>query len=198
MTNEILIKGGHGGRIEVRKGQLLEIVNVKGEQICDFFAFNFDDVSEYLSPSHCRAKLNSIVPKIGDVLVTRLYNPIFEIVEDTVGRHDMIFAPCDPARYLQGFGVTDHRSCRTNLAEVMADKNIPYAYLPDPINFFQNTPVMPDGTIEYGRSSLAKAGDKVVLRAHMDAIAVGSACAMDLVPLNGAQLTDIRFVVRDE
>lgn len=198
MTNEILIKGGHGGRIEVRKGQLLEIVNVKGEQICDFFAFNFDDVSEYLSPSHCRAKLNSIVPKIGDVLVTRLYNPIFEIVEDTVGRHDMIFAPCDPARYLQGFGVTDHRSCRTNLAEVMADKNIPYAYLPDPINFFQNTPVMPDGTIEYGRSSLAKAGDKVVLRAHMDAIAVGSACAMDLVPLNGEHLTDIRFVVCDE
>ena len=198
MTNEILIKGGYGGRIEVRKGQLLEIVNVEGEQICDFFAFNFDDVSEYLSPSHCRAQLNSVVPKIGDVLVTRLYNPIFEIVEDTVGRHDMTFAPCDPARYLQGFGVTDHRSCRTNLAEVMADKNIPYAYLPDPINFFQNTPVMPDGTIEYGESSLAKAGDKVVLRAHMDAIAVGSACAMDLVPLNGEQLTDIRFVVCDE
>ena len=79
----------------------------------------------------------------------------------------------------------------------MADKNIPYAYLPDPINFFQNTPVMPDGTIEYGESSLAKAGDKVALRAHMDAIAVGSACAMDLVPMNGEQLTDIRFVVCD-
>ena len=31
MTNEILIKGGYGGRIEVRKGQLLEIVNVEGE-----------------------------------------------------------------------------------------------------------------------------------------------------------------------
>ena len=198
MTNEILIKGGYGARVEVRKGQLLEIVNVEGEQICDFFAFNFDDVSEYLSPSHCRARLNSVVPKIGDVLVTRLYNPIFEIVEDTVGRHDIIFAPCDPVRYLQGFGVTDHRSCRTNLAEVMADKNIPYAYLPDPINFFQNTPVVPDGTIEYGESSLAKAGDKVVLRAHMDAIVVGSACAMDLVPLNGEQLTDIRFVVCDE
>jgi uncharacterized protein YcgI (DUF1989 family) len=197
MTNEILIPGGHGGRIEVGNGQLLEIINVGGEQICDFFAFNVDDVSEYLSPSHCRARLRTVVPKIGDVLVTRLHNPIFEIVEDTVGRHDMTFPPCDPVRYLQGFGVSDHRSCRTNLAEVMADKNIPYAYLPDPINFFQNTPVMADGSIEYGEPSLAKAGDKVVLRAHMDTIAVGSACPMDLVPMNGERLTDIRFVVRD-
>ena len=57
---------------------------------------------------------------------------------------------------------------------------------------------MPDGTIEYGEVSLAKAGDKVVLCAHMDAIAVGSACAMPLVPLNGEQLTEIRFDVCDE
>ena len=197
MSTEILIKGGYGGRIEVAKGQLLEIINVEGAQICDFFAFNSEDVREQLSTSHCRAGLRTVVPKVGDILVTRLYNPIFEIVEDTVGRHDMTFPPCDPARYLKGFGVTDHRSCRTNLAEVMADKNIPYEYLPDPINFFQNTPVMPDGRIEYGEPSWAKAGDKVVLRAHMDAIAAGSACPMDLVPMNGEQLTDIRFVVRD-
>jgi len=37
----------------------------------------------------------------------------------------------------------------------------------------------------------------VLLRDEMDAIAVGSACAMDLVPMNGEQLTDIRFVVYD-
>ena len=135
--------------------------------------------------------------QVGHILVTQLYNAIFEVVEDTVGRHDMTFPPCDPIRYLQGFGIDDHRSCRTNLAEVMADKNIPYRYLPDPINFFQNTPVSEGGKIEYGEPSLAKAGDKVVLRAHMNAIAAGSACPMDLVPMNGEKLTDILFVVRD-
>jgi len=45
---------------------------------------------------------------------------------------------------------------------------------------------------------LAKAGDKVVLRAHMDEIAVGFPCAMNLVPLNGEQLTEICFVVYNE
>ncbi len=197
MTNEVLIKGGHGGRIAVAKDQILEIVNVEGEQICDFFAFNAEDLSDHLSPAHCRAALRSVALKVGDVLVTRLYNPIFEILEDSVGRHDIIFPPCDPMRYLRGFGVAEHRSCRTNLAEVMADKNLPYECLPDPINLFQNTPVMPDGSIAYGEPSLAKAGDKVVLRAVMDVIAVGSACPMDLVPINGERLTDIRFVVRD-
>jgi uncharacterized protein len=197
MTSEILIKGGHGGRIAVKQGQLLEVTNVDGQQICDFFAFNAQDVSEHLSPAHCRAKLRRVVLKVGDALVSQYYNPVFEIIEDTVGCHDMTFPPCDPARYLQGFGLMDHRSCRMNLAEAMAEHKIPYPYLPDPINLFQNTPVLADGRIGYGEPSLAKRGDKVVLRACMDVIAVGSACPMDLVPMNGERLTDIRFRVRE-
>lgn len=198
MASEVLIKGGYGGRIDVKKGRLLEVINVDGQQICDFFAFNAHDPTERLSPAHCRARLRRVVLKVGDALVTQYYNPIFELVEDTVGLHDMTFPPCDPARYLQGFGLTDHRSCRMNLAEMMADHKIPYPYLPDPINLFQNTPVFPDGRIGYGEPSRAKRGDKVVLRASMDVIAVGSACPMDLVPMNGDRLTDIRFRVRDE
>lgn len=88
--NSVLIKGGHGGRIEVGKGQLLEILNVEGEQICDFFAFRLDDVSETLSPSHTRSELRRIVLRVGDVLVSRYRNPILEIVEDTCRRHDLL------------------------------------------------------------------------------------------------------------
>ena len=197
MPDEVLIKAAHGGRIAVKQGQVLEVVNVEGEQICDFFAFNAADVTEYLSTSHCRARLRRVVLNVGDVLVTRLYNSMFEIVEDDVGSHDMCYPPCDPVRYLQGFGIENHRSCRTNLAETIADFDIPYAYLPDPVNFFQNTPILPDGKFDYGEPSRAKAGDRIVLRALMDVIAVGSACPMDLVPMNGDRLTDIRFVVHD-
>ena len=196
MSSEIVIKGGHGGRIDVDAGQLLEIVNVDGEQICDFFAFNRNDIREHLSPAHCRAQLLRVTLAVGDSLVSVERRPMFEIVEDTVGCHDIIFAACDPQRYLIGFGVADHRSCRANLAEAMAEYDIPFNYLPDPINFFQNTPVEAGGAIGYGGVSIARAGDKVVLRALMDVIAVGSACAMDLTGINGERLTDIKFVVR--
>lgn len=192
--HSVLIKGGYGGRIEVGKGQLLEILNVEGEQICDFFAFRLDDVSETLSPSHTRSELRRIVLKVGDTLVSRNRNPMIEIVEDTCGRHDITFPPCDPVRYERGFGLRNHRSCRTNLAEVVADLGIPYAYLPEPVNWFQNMPVTVDGTIQRLNSS-AVAGDKVVLRALQPLLAVGSACPM--IGVNGDHPTDIRFTVRN-
>ena len=192
---EVLIKGGYGGRIEVGSGSMLEIVNVDGQQICDFFAFNAHDLDEVLSPGHIRSVLGRIVLKRGDVLVSRYRRPMLEIVEDTCGQHDIVFPPCDPEVYVQRFGLHRHRSCRTNLAEVMADKNIPYAYLPDPVNFFQNTPVASDGSIAR-LTSAAKPGDKVVLRALQDMLVAGSACPM-IGGMNGDRSTDIRFVVHD-
>jgi uncharacterized protein YcgI (DUF1989 family) len=47
---QVLIKGGYGGRIDVAEGEILEIFNVEGQQICDFFAFNASDPTEFLSP----------------------------------------------------------------------------------------------------------------------------------------------------
>ena len=54
-----------------------------------------------------------------------------------------------------------------------------------------------DGTYGDMLPSPAKAGDRIVLRACMDTIAVGSACPFDMLPLNGDRLTDILFAVRD-
>jgi uncharacterized protein len=174
---ELLIKAEHGGRIEVAKGQILEVINVEGQQICDFFAFNAADLTEALSPSHIRSALGRITLKVGDRLMSRYRRPMFEILDDTCGVHDIVIPPCDPEIYVQRFGIEGHRSCRTNLAEVMADKNIPYAYLPDPVNLFQNTPIAADGTVQRNVSP-ARPGDKVVLRALLDVFAVGSACPM--------------------
>ena len=145
MARQIIVKGGHGGRLDVDAGQSLEILNLQGRQICDFFAFVRGDVAEFLSPAHTRAELMKISLARGDRLASVRRRPMFEIVEDTVGCHDLIFPACDPARYRLGFGLEDHRSCRANLAEAMAEHGIAFEHLPDPINFFQNTPVRPDG-----------------------------------------------------
>ena len=194
---EILVKGGYWGRIDVSAGERLEIVNVEGSQICDFFAFRAGDTGEFLSPAHTRGELMRLTLGAGDLLVSVRRAPMFEIVEDTVGSHDMIFPACDPPRYRLGFGLDDHRSCRANLAEAMADRGIAYEHLPDPINFFQNTPAGADGAIAYGRASAAGPGDKVVLEALVDVIAVASACPMDLTGINGERLSDIRLAVRE-
>src|SRR5262245_40497149 len=152
---ELLIKAEHGGRINVKKSELLEIVNVRGQQICDFFAFNAEDLAEPLSPAQCRVCNRQTVPKVGGRLFSSYRRPILEIVEHTCCVHDMLIPPCDPHVYVQRFGLHNHRSCRTNLMEAMADFGLKNSELPDPVNFFQNTPVLPDGTIEF-RLSVAK------------------------------------------
>jgi uncharacterized protein YcgI (DUF1989 family) len=83
-----------------------------------------------------------------------------------------------------------------NLAEMMTGERIPYEYLPDPVNLFQNTPILADGRYNRGVSP-SRAGDKVVLRALMDVIAVGSACPYDLTDSNGDRITDIKFIIHD-
>ena len=195
MSREVTIKGAHGGRIDVAAGQRLEIVNVDGVQICDFFAFNAADLDEVLSPSRTRSSLRRIVLHPGDVLVSQYRNPMFELMEDTCGTHDFTFPPCDPVVYEQRFGMKGHRSCSTNLYEAMQGYGIAYAKIPEPFNFFQNSPISGDGDIS-SLPSTAKAGDKVVLRALMSVIAAGSACPME-GGINGERPTDIRFVVRD-
>ena len=192
----MIVKGGYGGRIEVARNRIVEVVNVQGGQVCDFFAFNADNVREHLSPGHTRSVLRKVYLEVGDQLCSVLRNPMLELVEDTTGVNDFCVPQCDPQRYVQDFGVSGHRNCRDNLAEAMAAWDIPYEYLPEPFNFFQSSPIDADGRLQQ-RGSPARVGDKVGLRALMDVIVAVSACPQDLAPTNNYELTDLELVVRD-
>ena len=191
-----IVKGGYGGRIRANHGDRVEIINVVGGQVCDFFAFNEHNIKEQLSPAHTRSVLRKAFLDVGDRLYSVLRNPMFELIEDTVGVNDFCIPQCDPQRYLQDFGVAQHRNCRDNLAHVMANYNIPYEYLPEPFNFFQCTPIEAGPRFAAG-SSPAKAGDKVSLRALMDTVIAVSACPQDLAPTNNHRVSDLELIVHD-
>ena len=188
----VVIKGGEAGFVDLKSGELLEITNLEGQQVCDFFAFKADDMKEYLSTSHIRSALRRTYIKDGDFLISVFRNPMFKVVYDDVGVHDFCMAACDPQRYLLDYGVAEHRSCRCNLFDLMKDHDVLYEYLPDPVNLFQETSVTSKGLLVSGISP-AKPGDRIVLEACMDVKAVGSACPQDLSPVNNYKPTDIRF-----
>lgn len=192
----MIVKGGYGARIEVARNRIVQVVNVQGGQVCDFFAFSADNVREHLSPGHTRSVLRKVYLEVGDRLCSVLRRPMLELVEDSSGVNDFCVPQCDPERYVQDFGVSEHRNCRDNLAEAMAAYDIPYEYLPEPFNFFQSSPIGSDGRLGQNGSP-AKPGDKVGLRALMDVIVAVSACPQDLAPTNNYELTDLELVVRD-
>ena len=187
---EFIIPAAHARMWRMRAGERVTITQTIGHQVGDFIAFNAANLTEFLSTSHTRSALRTLRIGRGHSLFTNHREPIVDLVEDTVGVHDILAAACDPYRYKRDFGVEDHRSCRMNFVEALAELEIPDWRVPDPVNLFQNSPVQPDWSYQIG-TSVAKAGDYVTLLARMDLIAVCSACPQDLAPTNAGRLSDL-------
>ncbi|MFC1931041.1 DUF1989 domain-containing protein [Chloroflexota bacterium] len=194
LLNKVLIPGAHGRAVFLRQGQYLKVIDVHGKQVCDFFAFNPADPTEFLSASHTRGGNNNLNLEVGKPLYNNDRQPVLLLEEDTVKVHDMRFAACDPTRYGSMYGKWQHRSCKMNLLEALEEFNLWPPVLPDPVNFFMNTPVDEKST-ESILPPVSKAGDFVILRALRDLIVVGSACPMDLNPTNDFNPTDIMFEI---
>jgi uncharacterized protein YcgI (DUF1989 family) len=189
-VQEIRIPAGHARAFEVQESQYLKIVDLDGGQVGDFIAFAMDNTSEKLSPVHTRTSLLSLKVGVGQALRSNLRNPMFEIVEDTVGCHDLLLAMCDERRYLVDYGVENHRSCMANFEEALGPYGIRRDQFPDPFNTFQNTEIDPNGRLVQA-PGLSRAGDYIVFRALMDIIGSVSACPMDLNPIGSGKISDL-------
>ena len=192
LVKEIRVPGGHARAFELRQGQFLQIIDLAGGQVADFIAFNLNNHDEKLSPTHIRTSLLSLKFSAGDELRTIFRNPIFMVVEDTVGAHDFMIAACDERRYLVDYGVENHRSCVANFEEILEPYGISRTQLPDPFNIFQCTAIEIDGNL-IQQPSLSKSGDYLLLQTKMDVIGAVSACPMDLNPIGGNKITDIQI-----
>lgn len=183
-----------GVAIEVRAGDRLRVIDVAGKQVADFFAFNAANLDEVLSSTHTRTQNLGLRLRPGAMLYTNLRRPIFRLVHDTVGVHDMLIAPCDRQRYIDGFNMPEHANCRQNCATAMAPYGLSYARVPDAMNWFMNVGVGPDGEFIV-REPVSKPGDYVDLDVLMDAIVAVSACPQDMNETNGFNPTDLELVV---
>ncbi|MES0884388.1 urea carboxylase-associated family protein [Roseibium sp. SCP14] len=174
-----------GVAVRVKRGQLLSVVNPHGTQVCDFWAFCSENIEEYLSMEHLHTSLNSIIPKVGDNLVTNARRQLLTLIEDTSpGVHDTVVASCDHQRYQQ-LGCTDyHDNCTDNLRMALTAIGLRAPAVPAPFNLWMNIPVDSDGSIQW-LAPVSKPGDRMVFRAEMDTIAVMSACPQDITPVNG-------------
>ena len=172
-------------------------INTHGTQVCDLWAFNAGNLSEYLSWEHTRGGINRIAPKVGDTLLTNRRRPILTLSGDTSpGVHDTLIAACDLFRYV-GLGVqVYHDNCSDNLRMALSAIGERATEVPQPFNIWMNIPVRPDGSIDW-LPTVSKPGDRVELRAEMDCIVVMSACPQDMVPINGPDMrpVDLHFVV---
>jgi uncharacterized protein YcgI (DUF1989 family) len=169
-----------GTAFEIRRGELLRIIDPQGEQVSDLISFARADPAEWLSSGRTIDYANTIYVTAGHVLYSNRSNPMWTFIEDTVGRHDFLLTPCSPETFAIIYKATGHHpSCFANLVRHLAPYGIAPDTIPTTLNLFMNVDVLSSGELRIlpPRSS---AGDYVVLRAEMDMIVGATACSAEL------------------
>ena len=169
-----------GIAIDIRRGDLLKIIDPEGEQVSDLTSFASADRAEWLSSGRTIDYANTIYVTTGHVLYSNRSRPMWTIVEDTVGRHDFLLTPCSPETFTILYRTTGHHpSCFENLARSLGSYGIPGDAIPTTLNVFMNVDVLPSGELRI-LPPRSRAGDYLLLRAEMDLIVGITACSAEL------------------
>ncbi|MEM9032643.1 MAG: DUF1989 domain-containing protein [Pseudomonadota bacterium] len=193
---DLNIQPGQAKAYEVRAGEYIQILDVKGRECSDFQAFSLRGLDKGLEreidPTTTRSLMGALYPSPGifSKYWTVDHEPLVEIVQDTCGRHDTFGLACT-ARYYDDMGYPGHLNCSDNMNADLARFDIrPRGGWPA-INFFFNT--MLDATNAIGMDDpWSRPGDYVLLRALSDLVCVSTACPCDIDPANGWDPTDIQ------
>lgn len=167
-----------GTAFELKRGDRLRVIDPRGEQVADLLAFNRDDVGECLSSGRSLDYAGRIYLSTGDALYSNRSTVLLRIVEDTVGRHDFLLAPCSAPMFRILYGdARPHQGCFGNLAQALAPYGVGPDAIPTAFNVFMNAPVDgATGAISV-QPPLSRAGDYVVFEAQLDLLIGLTACA---------------------
>jgi len=198
--NQITVPACEGRAFRVSAGQRFRVITPKGSQACDFFAYNAENVQEWLSANITWTWTRHTKPTAGDTFLSRFRRPMIDFIEDGAnGVHDMMIAACDQFRYEQLGVAGNHQNCADNLCNAMRREGYNIDVIPQPVNLFTNTKVTEDGTFISETEPQAPAGGFVLFEAKMDLICVASACPYDLIredwPINGGAAVTSEIVI---
>ncbi len=161
----------------IKQGQVIRIIDLEGEQVSDLFCFAQDNIEEHLSSGHTTDYNGKLYLSKGDTLYSSRSNPMFSIIDDQVGKHIMLYAPCSQVMFEKSYGVAEaHSNCLDNLVSNLKNYGIQASDISIPFNIFMNINISKQGKITI-HSPLSKAGDFIELRAEMNMIVGITACS---------------------
>lgn len=192
IVNEISPRSGTAFRLA--KGQVLRVIDPRGVQVSDMLAFSAQDVREVISAGRTFDYEETIRLTTGNVLWSNRSNPMMDIIEDTVGRHDFLLTPCSEATFRHFYPTEPvHRGCFGNLAAALAPYGVEPDAIPVAFNIFMNVPVDgKTGKIEV-LPPVSRAGDYIRLKARCDLVIGLTACSAGAS--NGGSFKPIHYAI---
>ena len=164
----------------LKKDQRLKVVDIEGEQVSDFICYNLHDKKEYVSSGRTIDYAETIYLTKGHPFYSNRSNIMFEMVEDTVGRHDFLLTPCSAETFKIIYGhQKPHHGCFGNLCNALQQYGIAPDEIATSFNIFMNVTVDENGKVAV-LPPKSKAGDHVILQAKMDLIVGLTACSAEM------------------
>jgi uncharacterized protein YcgI (DUF1989 family) len=178
MSNINIISPRTGIGFILKKDQQLKIIDIEGEQVADFICYNLHDKKEYLSSGRTIDYAGTIYPGKSNPFYSNRSNIMFDITEDTVGRHDFLLTPCSAEMFRIIYSHEEpHHGCFGNICQALQHFGILPDDIPVTFNVFMNVSVEgTTGKIEV-LPPLSKAGDYIVIKPRMDLVVALTACS---------------------
>ncbi|GAB5446220.1 DUF1989 domain-containing protein [Gymnodinialimonas sp.] len=196
IREEFTVTRGTARAYELRPGEMVQIIDVEGQQCSDFMAFRAEGLEanrvEMIDSTATRSMVRRAFP--GPGLFDKFYDsemrPLLNVLQDTCGRHDTYGLACT-ARSYEERGFPGHVNCSDNISDSVAPFGVPRRNAWPAINFFWNTWVDAGTHHIQTEESWSRPGDYVAMRAMEPLVCVSTACPDDIDPINGWNPTDI-------
>jgi len=198
-VQEMRIAAATASAYLVKAGEFIQIIDVAGRQCTDFQCFSVRQLDKGIESALDATITRTLTgrsyptPGLPAKAFGRHFEPLVEIVQDTVGRHDAFATACN-SRYYDDMGYPGHINCTDNFNGALA----PYGIAPrkgwEALNYFYNT--MIDGHNQlYLDEPWSRPGDYVLMKAMTDLVCVSSSCPDDIDAANAWDPTDIHVRV---
>ena len=194
-TLDLRVSSATARAYHVKAGDYIQIIDVDGRQCTDFQCFSArkldKGIQHALDVTTSRTLMGHAysMPGLHAKYYDQDFEPLVEVIQDTVGRHDAFAMAC-ASKYYDDIGYPGHVNCSDNFNKALGPEGIDARPGWMAVNLFFNTAIDDHGVL-ISDEPWSRPGDYVLFRALTDLVCVNSACPDDTSPANGWYLSDI-------
>jgi urea carboxylase-associated protein 1 len=182
----------------IRKGQIVRIVDLEGNQSADTLFFNAHDYSDRYSSQDTIREQGNIYVTTGTRLVSSDGNVLLTVVADTCGHHDTLGGACSIESNMVRYAIEKRHmhACRQSFVRgIQQWKNgLEKRDLASNVNFFMNVPVTQAGESRFA-DGVSGPGKYIEMRAEMDVLMLISNCPQLNNPCNAFIPTPLQVLI---
>jgi urea carboxylase-associated protein 1 len=183
---------------EIKKGQFIRIVDLKGNQAADTLFYNAHDYTDRYSAQDTIREQRNIYLTTGTRLMSTGGTVLLTIVADTCGRHDTLGGACAAESNMVRYAIEKRHmhACRQSFVKAAIEwgRGLSKRDIVSNINFFMNVPVTPEGKLTF-EDGISEPGKYVEMRAETDVLAIISNCPQLNNPCNAYDPTPVEVLI---